>query len=144
MSTEETKKWAHRFSEEWNRGNLEGVIALIAQDFTGHNSGTGETSGAEGFRQSLRAFYKGLPDSKMTAQLVVAEGDIVTEYGTLTGTHKGDLFGAPPTGKKITITYIDIHRYKDGKIVEGWHLDNTLAMLQQLEALPAHRAMRSA
>lgn len=144
MSTEENKKLAHRFGEEWNRGNLEGVFALIAQDFISHNTQPGQTSGAEGFRQGLRQFFEGLPDSQMTAQLVVADGDIVTEYGTLTGTHKGNLFGAPPTGKKVTITYIDIHRFKDGKIVEGWHLDDTFAILQQLGAIPAPRATRSA
>ncbi len=144
MSIEENKKLAHRFGEEWNRGNLEGVFGLISKDFVGHNTVPGQPAGAEGLRQSLRQFFEALPDSQMTVQLLVAEGDTVTEYGTLAGTHKGDLFGVPPTGKKMTITYIDIHRFKDGKIIEGWHLDNTFAVLRQLEALPAPRPMRSA
>lgn len=144
MSTEENKQLALRFAEEWNRGNREGVYAFFAQDFVVHNPQPGEAPGVEGMKQILGRFFDAFPDSQLNLQVLVAEADLVAECGTLSGTHKGSLFGMPATGKKVTVSYFNVHRIKDGKIVEGWHLDNAFAMLRQLEALPAPRAMRSA
>jgi predicted ester cyclase len=36
---------------------------------------------------------------------------------TVTGTHQGELMGAKPTGKKITVHGIDMMRIVSGKVV---------------------------
>jgi steroid delta-isomerase-like uncharacterized protein len=137
MLTEENKKVMRRWGEEWNRGNLEGVFALFAQDFVDHNPQPDQAPGVEGVRQALRRLFEAFPDSQLTVELLVAEEDKVTDCGFLTGTHKGSLFGIPPTGKKVTIRFMDIHRLKDGKIIEGWHIEDLFGALQQIGAIPA-------
>ena len=37
-----------------------------------------------------------------------------------TGTHTGELFGIPPTGKRISIDHVEIWRIEGDKIVEHW------------------------
>ncbi len=65
-----------------------------------------------------------------------AEGDKVACRYTITGTHKGEYQGIPPTGNKMTIQVINIFRIADGKIAEWWSQFNTLGMMQQLGVIP--------
>jgi predicted ester cyclase len=66
----------------------------------------------------------------------IAEGDLVATHGTMTGTHIGEIkspFGVfAPTGKTASWDTISFHRFRDGKIVEGWISYNPLDALQQL------------
>lgn len=142
MSTEENKELARRFVEEWNRGNREGVYAFFSQDFGVHYPQPGEAPGVEGMKQVLGLFFDAFPDSQITLDALVAEGDLVAEHGILSGTHQGSFFGKPSTGKKVTVSYFDIHRFKDGKIVEGWHLEDTFGLLRQIGAMPAPQSAR--
>ena len=57
-----------------------------------------------------------LPDFQETIEDMVAEGDKVVVRFKGTGTHTGEWFGIPPTGKKNTITGVLIYRIVDGKI----------------------------
>jgi predicted ester cyclase len=43
--------------------------------------------------------------------------------------------GIPPTGNKITITFINIDRFADGKLVEHRSESDMLGLMQQLGAI---------
>lgn len=143
MVTEDDKMVIRRWTEEWNRGNLEGVFALFAPDFVDRTAHPGQTPDLEGTRHALRQLFDAFPGSQLTVELLVAEGDLVTDCGVLTGTHRGSLFGIPPTGKQVTLRFLDIHRFKDGKIVEAWHVEDLFSALQQIGAIPAPQAARA-
>jgi predicted ester cyclase len=56
----------------------------------------------------------------------------------LTGTHKGELIGVPPTGKRVDIQLIDIMRFDGaGLICEHWGVADMLSLMQQLGVVPA-------
>ncbi len=48
------------------------------------------------------------------------------------GTHLGSLMGIPATGKRGTLTGIDIYRIADGQIAEEWSNWDTLGLLQRM------------
>jgi len=77
------------------------------------------------------------PDLEYTQEDLIAEGDRVVERWTARGTHKGALFGIPPTGKQITSTGILIHRIVDGKIVAFVEVADGLGLMQQLGVVPS-------
>ena len=58
-------------------------------------------------------------------------------HWTASGTHKGEFKGIQPTGKKFTVTAIDIDRIVDGKVKECWTNMDELGLLQQLGVIPA-------
>jgi predicted ester cyclase len=64
-------------------------------------------------------------------------GDRVVCRGSFSGTHTGDLMGIPPTGKKITITFMNIDRFADGKLVEHRFEGDMFGLMQQLGAIPS-------
>lgn len=65
-----------------------------------------------------------------------AHDDRVVSRFTILGTHKGELMGLQPTGKKISVSGISIFRFKDGKAVEEWiEEDGGLGLMRQLGAI---------
>jgi predicted ester cyclase len=72
----------------------------------------------------------------VTIDDLVAEGDKVAARYKWTGTHQGIFNGIPPTGKRVTITGLDLWRLRDGKCVEHWNQEDNLGLLQQLGAIP--------
>jgi predicted ester cyclase len=44
--------------------------------------------------------------------------------------------GITPTGKRVTMSGIDILRIADSKIVEMWNQEDVLGMMQQIGAIP--------
>jgi predicted ester cyclase len=67
---------------------------------------------------------------------MIAEGDKVVWRWRITGTHRGELNGIPPTGKPISITGIVISRFAGGKWAEDYVNWDTLGMLQQIGVVP--------
>ena len=83
---------------------------------------------------------KAFPDRVDVIERVVAEGDTVGLLFRLNATHEGNLFGIPPTGKKIDIYEIALLRIVNGQMVEGWFMMDEAELLRQLGArMPARK-----
>jgi len=80
--------------------------------------------------------HTAFPDFQVTVEDVVAEGDKVARRVTLSGTHKGEYMGIPPTGKQMTMGVITIERIEGGKIAEQWGEADMLGLMQQLGVMP--------
>jgi len=142
MSVKEIKALERRWFEEWNKGKAAAMAVadeLCATDYVVH-SGTGENiRGLKDFKQSYSELYSAFPDIHFTIEDMVAEGDKAAVRWTMTGTHKGEFSGIPPTNKKVTIWATTIDRVAGGKFVETWERYDTLGLMQQLGAVPTSR-----
>jgi steroid delta-isomerase-like uncharacterized protein len=138
MSTEQNKTISRRiFDEVWNKGNLAVVDETSAPTLVNHFTPPGIPAGRVGFKQFAQVYRAGFPDLHFTIDDMIAEGDKVVTRFTATGTHTGELFGMPATGKKATVTGITIARYDaTGKSAEVWTNFDQLGMLQQLGVVP--------
>lgn len=65
----------------------------------------------------------------------IDEGDKVAARCFITGTHKGEFLGIPPTGNEVKDQGLDIFRVANGKILEIWVNEHDLGLMQQLRAL---------
>jgi predicted ester cyclase len=80
------------------------------------------------------------PDRLDVIEHVVAEGDTVGLLFRLNATHEGNLFGIPPTKKKIDVYEIALLRIVNGQMVEGWFMMDEAELLRQLGAkMPARK-----
>ena len=86
----------------------------------------------QGFPEPGVFLRDAFPDRVDVIEDIVAEGDRVGMLWRLTGTHQGNLFGIPPTGRKIDVHEIGKFRLAAGKITEGWFLADELGLLKQL------------
>src|SRR5436190_6746865 len=97
----------------------------------------------QGFANPGTGLRDAIPDRVDVIEDIIADGDRVGMLWRLTGTHKGDLFGIPPTGKKIDIYELGILRLANDKIVEGWFMADEAGLLRQLgAALPPRKDSR--
>jgi steroid delta-isomerase-like uncharacterized protein len=135
--SEENKALARRFFELWEQGDLDALGEVLAQDSVDHDpyNPYGQ-EGLEGGKKTIAMYREAFPDTSFTIEDQVAVGDKVVTRWTATGTHQGKLMGMQPTGKKATISGITIDRVEDGKIVEGWTNWDTLALMQNIGAIP--------
>jgi predicted ester cyclase len=70
-------------------------------------SGTKEPLNADAWAAFVSAFPVVFPDAQISVDASVAGRDIVASRWTLTGTHRGEFQGVPPTGKAMTMVGID-------------------------------------
>ena len=121
------------FYEVWNNGDFNKMEEIIAPDYINHNPSTPKPPpGPEGLKPIISSMRNGIPDLRYTIKDAVITADKVVVRVSVTGTHLGNLFGIPPTGKAIAIEQINIERIKSGKIVEHWRITEELKMMQQL------------
>ena len=126
-----------RLYELINAGDIDGFGELLAEDFIEHEELPGLEPSKEGVKQLFHMYRAAFPDLRMEAQDVLLSGDKAVARVRATGTHQGEFLGMPATGKSVDVQLIDITRFgDDGLAREHWGVFDTLAMLQQLGAIP--------
>ena len=84
-------------------------------------------------KRGLSDFITAFPDLKFTTDFMVAEGDMVSAFTSVQGTHRGEFMGIPPTGKSFTVNNADTCKFtSDGLICEHWGVFDVAAMMRQL------------
>jgi predicted ester cyclase len=119
-------------SEVVNKGNLAAFDGYFSPDVVMNNSKDLKRQLAG--IQSLRSAF---PDFQLVIEDQIAEGDKVVTRVTFQATHRGEYRGVAATGKQVRYSGIAIDRIVEGKVVEMWHVADTLALLQQIGAMPS-------
>jgi steroid delta-isomerase-like uncharacterized protein len=134
----DNKSVAMRWVRMWTAGaDLSEFDEFLAADFVSHSTPPGLEPGIEGVKQMANIFHTAFPDMAGTVDDVIVDGNKVAVRFTGTGTHQGEFFGIPPTGKAIKSTGINIFRIEAGKIVEHWNNADDLGLMQQLGVIPS-------
>jgi steroid delta-isomerase-like uncharacterized protein len=137
MDTQERNKerLQRLYDEVINAGDMDRADIYITPDRPDNdpNLPPEMTRDREGFKLFFRMLRAAFPDQKFTNEFMVAEGDKVMAIGTMEGTHRGEFFGMPPTGKHFRVRNIDICRFNaEGIIAEHWGLFDRAALMEQL------------
>jgi len=137
-STARNKQLVQTFIQElFTNGDLDAVDRYLDPEFVNHDAPfPGAPDGPEGMRLAAAVFRQALPDWHSEVDQLIAEGDNVVERFTASGTHRGELMGAQPTGKTITLAGIQIFRIGGDKIVERWGRLDEVGLLHQLGLIP--------
>ena len=105
------------FEEVFKRGNLSVADELLAADFTWKLPG--KDAGIEDYKQWVTKQLDASSDLHFSIEEHVAEGVKVITRLSGSGTHDQEEYqGFAPSGVRITIEAIIIHRVVEGKIVE--------------------------
>ena len=140
MSAETNKLIARREAEEFEgKGNFAVADEVLGPNYCLHFPGYPPMD-REGHKMLISAFRAGFPDMRVTIEEQVAEDDRVTNRVTMTGTHTGDFQGMPPTGKRMTVSGINIMRFENGQIIELRGVLDVMGLMQQLGAIPSPAA----
>jgi steroid delta-isomerase-like uncharacterized protein len=127
-----------RFVEFINTANEHLAEELIGTDATFYVPGQPEPmQGPNGYLTIIGMMRSGFPDIQWSLQDKVVEDNKVAARFIMTGTHNGNFFGVPPTGKAIKVQAVNFYRFSNGQIVEEYGQPDMLGLLQQIGAVPA-------
>lgn len=137
--TDQNKQLVDDFIQDlFTKGDLDAVDRYLDPVFVNHDAPfPGAPEWPEGMRQAATAFRQALPDWHSDIERLVAEGDIVVEMFTASGTHRGELLGVPGTGRTLSLRGVNVWRIDGGRIAERWGYLDQLGLLQQLGLAPA-------
>ena len=110
------------------------MAAHFHEDFLWRgNAGCGTKKGIAEFRRNwqlpLRAAFT---DRVYKTEKFLADGEWAACFGHIEATHSGVFMGVAPTGKRVTIPYMDFWRVKDGRIKDNPVSVDFAAVLAQL------------
>ena len=130
------KDVVRRFKESQGTDEYEQVLAeVMSPDYQrlrgGFENLATNAAGSE-LAESAQPVRTAFPDRTDTTDLMIADGDMVGMRFRVQGTHEGNFFGIPATGKTIDITEVGAFRLEDGRIVEAWYMADEVELLKQL------------
>lgn len=141
MTPDEMKAIGLRvYQEVMEKGNVDIVDEVIAPDCIDISPiqppGIGR-EGTEPLKMFARMLHAGLSDIHVRVHELLTEGNTGIGRITIEGTHSGEFFGVPATGKKISLDIVDIVKYREGKIREHYGISDQLGLLQQVGVIPS-------
>jgi len=124
---------ARQWHEEVINRRNPAVLETILADSVVHHAAGGypEEMDLSGVQAMMADFLAAFPDLSYSFDLWIADGDLVVERYTATGTHDGQLGSLAATGRKATWTGVNIFRVTCGRIVEVWSEVDALSRNRQ-------------
>lgn len=138
---EQAKQIIKRFVEElWNARKLDVADQIFSEDCVTHQLRSGVLAeparrGPQAMKEHVSGWLTSFPDLRFNIEQMIAERDRVMSQLVMEGTHQGIWMGISPTGKRLQIRMITIHRIANSKIAEDWVLVESLGFFQQLGVL---------
>lgn len=129
---EEVKKWYKAFNTK-NSELLESILDDQWQDLPAdpnHPVGKKEVGGL------LTHLTTVFPDFNCEIKDILQDGDKIIVRSVLSGKQHTDFMGFTSKGRSMSIQAVDIHEFRNGKIIRTWHTEDWLSGLSQLGHMP--------
>jgi steroid delta-isomerase-like uncharacterized protein len=120
-----------------NRGDLDAALGSIAEDVIWRDVVLGVLHGRDALYDATKAYMAAFPDLRIEQTSSTLAPPRLAQELTITGTHRGELFGVPATGRwtenyvAVVVTFDE-----DGRMIEGTLYWNPLAIMEQLGIEP--------
>ena len=133
QTEEQNKIIVEKYFVGWNSKDLKVLDEIADPQFGMYNPSISQTPmNSEQTKTWAESVFKSFPDVKYDIKEIFADGDKVVVWWTFSGTHQGDLWNIPATGKKVLNSAIEIYKFKDGKILEERTEIDGMSLFQQL------------
>jgi predicted ester cyclase len=129
---EATMKAVHALYNFWNTGDEALLKDAIASNFTDHTLPPGRPQGPEGPAFASRRFRAAVPDLKVTVEKMIVAGEYVTVHMHFTGHFTGRFGQTQGNGQPIPFIATDLIKIENGRITDNWHIEDNLALLQEM------------
>jgi len=132
--TAETRTVIEGMVDGLNDHRIDDIDAFFAENFTWRgNRGCGVKRGLREFQENWqRPFQAAFADKVCIDEARVYMGEWAAAFGRQEATHVGTFMGVAPTGRRVTIRYMDFWKVVDGRIVDNWVMVDFPDVLAQL------------
>ncbi len=94
-----------------------------------------QAPGRDGMKPLIRGFSAAFPDAKVTVHEIIGVSGRAAVRAEISGTHRGEWFGVPATGKAFVLPIHEFHRIENGRLTHTWHMEDWFGWLHQVGAL---------
>jgi steroid delta-isomerase-like uncharacterized protein len=128
-------------TDTFNAHDIDGFAEVVADDVAFEAPGGMRGEGRAACVEFYAGWFNAFPDAHVDVHGLHIVDDVAVEEGTFTGTHDGILRtptgDIPPTGRSVSLAYIQVLRFRDGKHVSFNLMFDRLLMLEQLGLIPS-------
>ena len=125
----------------WNSHNLDRIPEFYSSDYVAdYRPIAPPRHGLDGIRGMVERAWATFPDYHEELHELIAEGDTVVAWFTISGTQTGQWGMLAPTGKHAEFDEIVILKIRDGKVVGQRGVVDNLTALRQLGVATSPRS----
>ena len=111
-----------------DNGNIDAIESLFSVDYIAHADK--DYKGHDFIKRYTKQLHTSIQDVEtLKVEFLNESSNKITWQRTLQGTHKNDMYGIPPSGKKIKWYELVVSRFEDGKIAEEWVVSDLAGQL---------------
>ena len=127
----------HMYETVWDKVINGRQIELINKNYFDERvmalaTSSGDIAGLENFKDYYNNYLTGFSDAEFTILDVFGQGNKIVKHWNFKGTHDGEFFGVPATGKEVDISGVTLVRMKNGKIAAEQDFMDLLDFYTQL------------
>jgi steroid delta-isomerase-like uncharacterized protein len=113
------------------------VDQALTSDWEDIPPAPGQAAGPEGVKPIFRMLISAFPDLSVEINEVLAEAGRAAARVSVTGTHQGDLFGVPASGKSVRFALHEFHEFEGDRLRRTYHLEDLFGLFTQIGAWPS-------
>jgi predicted ester cyclase len=124
------------FYRAFNDNQPDLVDTVLAPTWEDIPMAPGQAPGPAGIKDIIAMLAASFADMRITLVDMVQEPGKIAVRADISGIHQGTLFGIAPTGKHVRFGLHEFHALADGRVTTTWHMEDWLALFQQLGQFP--------
>ena len=137
MTREAIVSLMERMRAAWDAHDADALAALHAADGVVISPTGGVLEGRAEIARVYRVWFTGFPDAKWRTDEIIVDGDRAVAVAQVSGTHAGEFFGVPPSGRHVEVQVAVILAFADGLIAEERRIYDFTGFLVQVGVLKA-------
>jgi predicted ester cyclase len=126
------------YHEMWDRFDKTLIPVVLTEDVRFRGSLGQNKNGHAEFAEYVDFVQRAFPDFTNEIEELISEGDKAFARLTYRGSHRGEVFGIAPTGRRIQYAGAAVFSFRGDKITEVWVLGDIYGLISQLQS-PAPR-----
>ncbi|MGH9313507.1 MAG: ester cyclase [Vicinamibacterales bacterium] len=140
MTREEILAFFERRQELWRRRDAAALAADHAEDSLVQSPTQALQRGREAIESVYRLWFTAFPDYQFLQEEVLIDGHRAVIIARVIGTHEGEFFGLPATGRRFECRVVFVYTLKNGEIVHERRILDFTGVLLQIGVLKARPA----
>ena len=124
--------------DAFNRRDFDAVISHFTDSFAFVDQPRNTTHNRQEFKDVfMQGWANAFSDARVTEREYIDGGDVVVCRFTGRGTNDGPIEGAPPTGRTMSLPFVEIMRFdSQGRVTGGEAVYDQVTILTQLGLMP--------
>jgi uncharacterized protein (TIGR02246 family) len=137
MTRDEILALAARRQAAWAARDPVALAATHAENGVVASPAGGALEGRAEIERVYRRWFAAFPDIVMHQDELLIDGDRVVVVARMSGTHAGDFFGLPPTGRHVEVQVAQVMTVAGGLVSEERRIYDFTGVLVQVGVLKA-------